>query len=240
MLTAQAFVRCQENDPVQAFQFPCFLGVVPVLENVRVQEQGLAAARGLPEGDFPQVVRRPRLELILWVLLRVPRLEEGVHVGQQSGGIAEPAVEIDLREEERDVLEILPPDGLAATLPVVVQCLRVADDVLVISQQRRVRQVRALHGDVYQMSVKCCHPVHTSALRVGVLHARTFFATQVREALRAEQAQQPLLEHELLRQRQRRGGGLSSAATGSHQRFPPLISASSRFSSAVSSSSVGR
>ena len=62
--------------------------------------------------------------------------------------IAEVPVEIDLGEEQRQVLEILPDDRLlAARDPPLVQPLRVLDDVLVVLQQQlggQLRQVEQL------------------------------------------------------------------------------------------------
>jgi hypothetical protein len=66
-------------------------------------------------------------------------------------GVAEIAIEVDFREQQRQVLEVLPDDRLlAARDPALVEPLRVLDDVLVVLQQqlgRQLRQIEQLGGE---------------------------------------------------------------------------------------------
>ena len=65
-------------------------------------------------------------------LVGVELLDKGVQVGKQFLGVTEKPVQVDLREEQRQPLEILPADRLIAPL---VKSKRVLDDVLVVAQQ---------------------------------------------------------------------------------------------------------
>ena len=63
---------------------------------------------------------------------------------EQRLRVAEVAVEVDLGEEQRQVLEVLPDDRLLAARDApLVQPLRVLDDVLVVLEQQLGRQLRA-------------------------------------------------------------------------------------------------
>jgi hypothetical protein len=57
MLTAQPFVGREQDDLVGKVIAAPRLEVVQVLADVDVQQQGLAAAGGIPEGDLVQVIR---------------------------------------------------------------------------------------------------------------------------------------------------------------------------------------
>ena len=57
MLTAQPFVGREQDDLARVVIAAPRLEVVQVLADVDVQQQGLAAAGGIPEGDLVQVVR---------------------------------------------------------------------------------------------------------------------------------------------------------------------------------------
>ena len=141
MLLREPFIGCEQDDAVQ-FATPAMPGQgVPVLQDVRVHQQRLAAAGGHPEGELVElrpglggfVERRDPVTLGLALVAGGHLL---VQIPEQRLGIAEVAVEVDLAEEQGQILEVLPDDRLiAAGYPPVVQPLRVLDDVLIIFQQ---------------------------------------------------------------------------------------------------------
>ncbi len=73
VLARQAFVGREQDDLVGVVVAPARLEVVQVLMNVHVQQQRLAAAGGIPEGDLVQVIRLEIAERLRAVLGAVAR-----------------------------------------------------------------------------------------------------------------------------------------------------------------------
>ena len=117
---------------------------------------------------------------------------------EQRLRVAEVAVEVDLGEEQRQVLEVLPDDRLfAARDAPLVQPQRVPDDVLVVLQQqlgRQLRQVEELRRErvVEAMDVVLVQPLQRLVAQM---------LGQLLEALDVEERQQPLVEHQLVGER---------------------------------------
>src|SRR5690606_8013864 len=129
----------------------------------------------------------------------------------QAGGVAEVAVEVDLREQQRQVLEVLPDDRLFAPGDApVVEALRERNDGLVVFQQLLVRQLRpVLRGQVQaQGVVEAVDVVRIQSFQRLILQ----MGGKLVEALDTEQTEQPLVEGELAVERQRRAGRGGPAA----------------------------
>lgn len=127
-----------------------------ILQDVGVYDQRLAGSRGAPESelvelrqDIPSRIEQGHLVRVRLVLV-VP-LDLLVYRGEQCGRIVEVAVEIYFREQQRQVLKILPDNrALAARQSPLVQALRVPDDILIVFQKQVVRQRLQLFGLVDQ------------------------------------------------------------------------------------------
>ena len=206
---------------------PCFVQVVLVLEDVGVHQQRLAAAGRHPEGELVEL--RPglgrlveRRDLVGLGLVGVVDGDLRVQRREQRLGVAEVAVEVDLGEEQRQVLEVLPDDRLLAARDApLVQPLRVLDDVLVVLEQqlgRQLRQVEELGRErvVEVMDVVLVQPFQRLVAQV---------LGQILEALHVEQRQQPLVQHQLVGKRHlrpvvrapnARGGCVSAHASLCH------------------------
>ena len=206
MLLGQALVRREQDDAVE-FSPPAVLGqVVLELQDVGVHHQGLATARGHPEGQLVQLLpglacRIQGCDLVRLGLVHVPGCHLLVQPCQQGLRIPEVPVEIDLGEQQGQVLEVLPHHGLvAARKAPLVEPLRVPDDVLVVLQQQFCRQLRQVEELRRQGMVEA----------VGVVLVQTYQCLvaqqlgQVFEALRVEQRQQPVIEHQLVGKRRHR------------------------------------
>ena len=147
VLLAQPLVGREQDDAVQLAPPAVFLQVVLVLKDVGVHQQRLAAAGGAPVGELVEL--RPGLgrlvegrDLVGLRLVRVVGGDLRVQRREQRLRVAEVAVEVDLGEEQRQVLEVLPDDRLfAARDAPIVQPLRVLDDVLVVFEQQLGRQL---------------------------------------------------------------------------------------------------
>src|SRR5690606_29914870 len=100
-----------------------------------------AAAGGHPERDLVELEARVLglLQCRDPVRFRerlVQRCNARVECLSQAGGVAEVAVEVDLREQQRQVLEVLPDDRFFAPGDApVVEVLRDRNDGLVVLQQ---------------------------------------------------------------------------------------------------------
>jgi adenine-specific DNA-methyltransferase len=97
MLTRKALVRGQENDPIGEDVSVPSLEIMQVLQDVDMQDQRLAAAGRIPEGQLVQVVGDVVLEILRPVLFPV-RGHVRVQAVQQVLPPAEIPVEIDLGE----------------------------------------------------------------------------------------------------------------------------------------------
>src|SRR5688572_8386077 len=96
-----------------------------------VHEQRLAGAGRHPEREFVEILTRERLRLIRWLLPGVPVHEPGVQVGEQTGFASEVAIEVDLGEQQRQILEVL--ERNAATLWCISDRTPVAHDMFVVA-----------------------------------------------------------------------------------------------------------
>src|SRR5690606_7968339 len=104
----------------------------------------------------------------------------------QAGGVAEVAVEVDLREQQRQVLEVLPGDRLFAPGDAtVVEVLRDRNDGLVVLQQLLVRQLRPVlrgkmqaKGVVESVDVVRVQSLQRLILQMGGELVETFDAEQ--------------------------------------------------------------
>ena len=199
----QPLVGREQDDAVQLAPPAVLLQVVLVLEDVGVHQQRLAAAGGAPVGELVEL--RPGLgglvegrDLVGLGLVRVVGGHLRVQRREQRLGIAEVAVEVDLGEEQRQVLEVLPDDRLLAARDApLVQPLRVPDDVLVVFEQQlggQLRQVEELRRErvVEVVDVVLVQPFQRLVAQV---------LGQLLEALDVEQRQQPLVEHQLVGER---------------------------------------
>ena len=129
MLFAQTFVGRDEQDVVQR-RFAVALVVVQELPIVEVHEQRLAAAGGHPEGQLAQVVRgERRLGCPFRVVLPT---QPAVELAQQRLRAADAPVQIVLRVDRRQVLEIAQRDRLGAP---GVHGRQVPADVVVVAEQ---------------------------------------------------------------------------------------------------------
>ena len=162
---------------------------VPVLQDVDVHQQRLAAAGGHPEGELVEL--RPGLGRFVErgdpVGLGLAFVAGGhllVQIPEQRLGITEVAVEIDLAEEQRQVLEVLPDDRLvAAGDPPLVQPLRVLDDVLVVFEQQLSGQLRQVEQLCRERVVEVVDVVLVQPFQVFVAQV----LCQVLEKLHVEQ-----------------------------------------------------
>jgi hypothetical protein len=96
-------------------------------------QQRFAAARGIPESDLSQVGKFVGRNLVLVELVLVEFGDKLVQVRQKFVRVTKEAVEVNLGEQEREPLEILPANRVH---PSLVQLERVLDDVLVVPQQQ--------------------------------------------------------------------------------------------------------
>ena len=225
VLAREPFVRGQQDDAVEAAGAGAAVAhrQAPVLEEVGVHEQGLAAAGGHPER---QLVELPRsfgfggglVEQGDAVGLRLALVERGdvrVQRREQRPRVTEPAVEVDLGKEQGEVLEVLPDDrGVATGDALLVQAGGDGDDRLIVLQQHLVRQGRPpLPGQVQAQGAM-------EAVDVVLVHPFERFLAQVLgklvEALDAEQPEEPLVQH----QPPREGQGSVTAAGPGHQALP--------------------
>ena len=139
---------------------------------------------------------------------------------EQRPRIAEPAVKVDLGEEQGEILEVVPDNrGLAAGDALLVEVGGDGDDRLIVLQQRLVRQGRPpLRGQVQAQG---------AMEAVGVVLAQPFerFAVQGLgkpvEAFGAEEIEEPLLvQHQLPREGQR---GVTAAGVGHQALSGPTV-----------------
>ena len=123
-----------------------------VLKEVRVQEQGLSGSRGLPERELGEVVgARVLVEpvgLEIKASLAIEGRQEAVETGPKSIAVGEVPLEIQLREQESEVLEVLPPDRLGA--PSLVDLVGDREDASIESIEVRVRQHLEWEEPVFQ------------------------------------------------------------------------------------------
>src|SRR5690606_7463712 len=110
----------------------------------------------------------------------------------QAGGVAEVAVEVNFREQQRQVLEVLPDDRFFAPGDApVVEVLRDRNDGLVVLQQLLVRQLRpVLRGQVQaQGVVEAVDVVRIQSFQRLILQ----MGGELVETLDPEQTEQPLV-----------------------------------------------
>ena len=216
VLLRQPFLGREQDDPVQLARKTMRFQEPLVLEDVGMHEQRLAAAGGHPEGDLVELEARVlgllqcrdpvrfRERLVQRRNARVERLP-------QAGGVAEVAVEVDFREQQRQVLEVLPGDRLLTPGDApVVEVLRDRNDGLVVLQQLLVRQLRpVLRGQVQAKGVvEAVDVVRIQSFQGLILQ----MGGELVETLDPEQTEQPLVEGELAVERQRRAGRGGPAA----------------------------
>ena len=106
VLGGQTLVGCEQDDLIREHAFTPRLVVVQVLEDVDVEEERLAAARGVPKSEAVEIVGGEGRETHLG-LVGVKSNERGVEAVEELRTAAEIPIEVDLGEEEREVLEIL-------------------------------------------------------------------------------------------------------------------------------------
>ena len=227
VLAREPFVRGQQDDAVEVAGAAVARGQAPVLEDVGVHEQRLAAAGGHPERQLVELRRSVAFGGSLVergdaVGLRLAFVECGdacVQRREQRTRVAEPAVEVDLGEEQGEVLEVLPDDrGLAAGDALLVEAGGDGDDRLIVLKKRLVRQGRPpLPGQVQAQGAM-------EAVDVVLVQPFERFVAQVLgkpvEAFGAEQAEKPLVQHQPPREGQR---GVTAAEVGTgagHQAHP--------------------
>ena len=133
VLLAKPFVWREQDDPVQLAPPAVLVQVELVLKDIGVHQQRLAAAGCAPVGKLVQL--RPSLGLRVerpdnLVGLRLVRVVERylvVEAFSSAAGSLKVAVEVDLGEQQRQVLEVLPDDRLfAARDPALIQPLACA------------------------------------------------------------------------------------------------------------------
>src|SRR5690606_16388587 len=125
-------------------------------------------------------------------------LDLAIQRGEQRCRIPKVPVEIDLREQQGQVLEVLPDNRLfAAHYPALVEAQGVPHDVLVVFEKKFCRELREIEQLRCQRMVKPVNVVLIKPLeRLG-----TQRLCQVLEALDIEKREHPLVEHQLERKR---------------------------------------
>ena len=111
MLARQAFIGREQNDLVRVGVLAAVLEVMQVLVDVDVQQQGFAAAGGVPECQLVQFIRIKWLKAMLGLVVRhqsgVVGLHPLVQAIQQLLALVEIPVQVNLGEQQREILEIL-------------------------------------------------------------------------------------------------------------------------------------
>ena len=105
--------------------------VVEELQDVHMHEQRLAAAGGAHEGELVHFVRRVGRKADPPGRLRGDFLKKGVQIRAEGRSVGKIAVEVHLREQQGQVLEIFPADAA----PFRADGLGVAADVFVVQAQ---------------------------------------------------------------------------------------------------------
>ena len=106
MLARQTLVGREQDDLVGVVVALAGLKVVQILVNVHMQQQRLAAAGGVPERDLVQVIRFKITEWLRTVLSAVTH-HLPVQAIKQRLPLVEIPVEVNLREQQRQVLKVL-------------------------------------------------------------------------------------------------------------------------------------
>ncbi|MDT8441045.1 MAG: hypothetical protein RQ723_05260 [Desulfuromonadales bacterium] len=188
MLPGEPFVRGQQDDPVQFVLPPMLLQVVLILQNIDMHQQGFAGTGRIPERQFLQFVALKGRDLIT----RRPALVEDCHMGiqgfKQSIGIGKITIQIDLGQQQRQILKILPRNpGFA----LAGDGLGVAEDILVISEQKIVIQLLPFK-----------EPLGDPIIKTGDIVLVVPFAGVAHDAVKLintadfEQRQQPLVQNQ--------------------------------------------
>jgi len=179
-----------------------------------VHQQGLAAARRHPEGQLVQVRRGigsapvgvDRAESVGLGQTGVQTPDGVVQLAEQSLRVTEPPIQVDVRGEQGQVLEVEPADlALAAPQPGLVEPLGDRDDPLVGLKQALVREIRPLRRGQMKAErlVESVDIVRAKAAQVVLLDVSGEFL----QADAAELAEQPPVEGELARERDLRSAG---------------------------------
>jgi len=106
-----------------------------------VHEQGLARAGRAPERELVELLGLVRLDPVDRRGIEVEPCDLPVERRQEALTVAEVAVEIDLGEEQRQVLEVLGQHALAVVAAPLRDGAPMSHDVLVIGEQLVTRQM---------------------------------------------------------------------------------------------------
>jgi hypothetical protein len=205
MLTAQPFVGREQDDLVGKVIAAPRLEVVQVLADVDVQQQGLAAAGGIPEGDLVQVVRFEIAERFRARLGAVAR-HFLVQAIEQVLTVVEVPVQIQLGEQQREVLEVLHLQFMALQLVALGgDGLPVGDDVQVVAPQVGLGHLVGIEQASGQFVEELGLAVLVDALEAVIAQAHL----ECRQRAALKETQHPAVEHQFLME-----AALLAAATG--------------------------
>ena len=194
VLARQTFVGRQQDDLVRVVLALTSLEITQVLLDVDVQQQRLAAAGGIPEGDLVQIVGVEVLEGLGTGFCPVAN-HLGVQAVQQVLPMVEVPVQVDLGEQQREVLEVLHVQLMPLQLVALGgDALPMGDDVQVIAAQ-------VGFADAVHVEQVACQLVEELGLPILVDAFKAVFSQPLLECSEAaplEKPQHPAVEHQLL------------------------------------------
>lgn len=173
------------------------LEVVQVLEDVDMQDQRLAAAGRVPEGELVQVVGGVVLELLSFGVSSILG-HLGVQAVEQALPTVEIPVEVDLGEQQRQVLEIFHRQQFARRgIAAMGDLLPLRYDVQVIAAQLGFGDPVHVEQVARQLVEELRLAVIVDALVPVIAKPRL----QSHQAAAMEMAQHPAVQHQLLMER---------------------------------------
>ena len=211
-------------------------GVVPVLQQIDVHQQRLAAAGGVLHAELVQVILVVRRHIGVIVPVAVETLNECIEIGKHPFTIAKKAVQVDFNKDQGKPLVVFPPNRAVAFF---VDRLGMANNVLLIGQEHvptdaKAREISRWIGIaeeraiaemvVEEMQIILVQPFQAriadgfSQLVKGANHFAIYFVFG--ERIDAEQAHQPLVEQQLVSEGMR---PCPPGFTLRHLHSPPMI-----------------
>ena len=221
VLLRETLVGRQQDDTGEFFILPMLCGVVPVLQQVDVHQQRLAAAGGVLHAELVQVILVVRRHIGVIVPVAVETLNECIEIGEHPFTIAKKAVQVDLNKDQGQPLVVFPPNRAVAFF---VDRLGMANNVLLIGQEHvptdaKAREISRWIGIaeeraiaemvVEEMQIILVQPFQAGIadgfgqLVKGANHFAIYFVFG--ERIDAEQAHQPLIEEQLVAELMRFG-----------------------------------
>ena len=199
MLARQAFIGREQNDLVRVSVLATVLEVMQVLVDVDVQQQGFAAAGGVPECQLVQFIRIKWLKAMLGLVVRhqsgVVGLHSFIQAIQQLLALVEIPVQVNLGEQQREILEILHVEhGAFHLVAALGDGIPMLHDVQVVTAQ--IVRADAIHFK--QILVQFVEKPGLAVLVDAFVPVFTEAELQGVQGAAFEKAHHPLVEHQLL------------------------------------------